>query len=132
MRLLIPEWFCSFSRCWYGLLTQRRRQAVEISSISKEFDMSKGLSDKVALVTGGSRGLGAATAAALADNGADVAISYVASDQKAAAVIDGLKAKGVRAVAIKADQGDPSASEPLIREVVEQFGKLDILVNNAA
>jgi NAD(P)-dependent dehydrogenase (short-subunit alcohol dehydrogenase family) len=94
--------------------------------------MSKRLSDKVALVTGGSRGLGAATAAALADNGADVAISYVASEQKAAAVIEGLKAKGVRAIAIRADQGDPSASEPLIREVVEKFGKLDILVNNAA
>jgi NAD(P)-dependent dehydrogenase (short-subunit alcohol dehydrogenase family) len=94
--------------------------------------MSKRLSDKVALVTGGSRGLGAATAAALADNGADVAISYVASEQKAAAVVEGLKAKGVRAVAIRADQGDASACEQLIREVVEKFGKLDILVNNAA
>ena len=94
--------------------------------------MSKRLSDKVALVTGGSRGLGAATAAALVDNGADVAISYVASEQKAAAVVESLKAKGVRAVAIRADQGDPSASEPLIGEVVEKFGKLDILVNNAA
>lgn len=93
--------------------------------------MSKTLSHKVALVTGGSRGLGAATAAALADAGADVAISYVASDEKAAAVVDGLKAKGVRAVAIKADQGDPSASESLIRQVVETLGKLDILVNNA-
>jgi NAD(P)-dependent dehydrogenase (short-subunit alcohol dehydrogenase family) len=94
--------------------------------------MSKRLSDKVALVTGGSRGLGAATAAALVDNGADVAISYVASEQKAAAVVESLKAKGVRAVAIRADQGDPSASEPLIGEVVEKFGKLDILINNAA
>ena len=68
----------------------------------------------------------------MADNGADVAISYVASKQKAAAVVEGLRAKGVRAVAIKADQGDPSASEPLIRGVVERFGKLDILVNNVA
>ena len=94
--------------------------------------MSKVLLGKVALVTGGSRGLGAATAAALADAGADVAISYVASVEKAEAVVDGLKAKGVRAVAIKADQGDPSASELLIRQVVEKLGKLDILVNNAA
>lgn len=94
--------------------------------------MSKTLLNKVALVTGGSRGLGAATAAALADAGADVAISYVASADKAAAVVASLKAKGVRAVAIKADQGDPSAAGPLIREVVEAFGKLDILVNNAA
>ena len=94
--------------------------------------MTKILSGKVALVTGGSRGLGAATAAALADQGADVAISYVSSEGKAAAVVEVLKAKGVRAVAIQADQGDPSASAPLIQKVVEALGKLDILVNNAA
>ncbi len=81
--------------------------------------MSKTLSGKVALVTGGSRGLGAATAAALADQGADVAINYVASEEKAAAVVEGLKAKGVRAIAIQADQGDPAASGPLIEKVIE-------------
>lgn len=94
--------------------------------------MSKTLSGKVALVTGGSRGLGAATAAALADQGADVAISYVASADKAVAVVESLKAKGVRAIAIQADQGDPASAEPLITQVVEKLGKLDILVNNAA
>lgn len=94
--------------------------------------MSKTLSGKVALITGGSRGLGAAAAAALAEQGADVAISYIASDEKAAAVVEGLQAKGVRAIAIKADQGDPSASDRLIGQVIEKLGKLDILVNNAA
>ncbi|MEJ1978649.1 MAG: SDR family oxidoreductase [Acetobacteraceae bacterium] len=94
--------------------------------------MSKRLTGKVALVTGGSRGLGAATAAALADQGADVAISYVASAEKANAVVESLKARGVRAVAIQADQGDPAAAVPLIQKVVETLGKLDILVNNAA
>lgn len=94
--------------------------------------MSKTLSGKVALVTGGSRGLGAATAAALADRGADVAITYVASADKAAAVVEGLKAKGVRAIAIRADQGDPASAEPLMAEVISAFGRLDILVNNAA
>lgn len=94
--------------------------------------MSKTLSGKVALVTGGSRGLGAATAAALADKGADVAITYVASADKAATVVEGLKAKGVRAIAIRADQGDPGSAEPLMAEVIAAFGKLDILVNNAA
>lgn len=94
--------------------------------------MTKVLSNKVALVTGGSRGLGAAAAEALADAGADVAITYVASADKAAAVVERLKAKGVRAVAIKADQGDPAAAGPLVAQVVETLGSLDILVNNAA
>jgi NAD(P)-dependent dehydrogenase (short-subunit alcohol dehydrogenase family) len=90
------------------------------------------LSGKVVLVTGGARGLGAATAAAFADQGADVAISYVASDDKAAAVVARLEAKGVRACAFKVDQGTPSSALPLMDAVVGHFGKLDILVNNAA
>lgn len=94
--------------------------------------MQKVLSGKVALVTGGSRGLGTAIAEAFADQGADVAVSYVASADKAEAVVERLKAKGVRATAIKSDQGDPSSAKPLIDEVITEFGKLDILVNNAA
>jgi len=90
------------------------------------------LAGKVALVTGGSRGLGAATAAALARQGADVAITYVASADKAAAVVDGLQAQGVRALAIQSDQGDPAAAQAVIERVVAHFGRLDILVNNAA
>jgi NAD(P)-dependent dehydrogenase (short-subunit alcohol dehydrogenase family) len=94
--------------------------------------MLKTLTGKVALVTGGSRGLGAATAEALADQGADVAISYVSSAGKAEAVVEKLKAKGVRAIAIQSDQGDMAAAKPLVAKVLAQFGKLDILVNNAA
>ncbi|MCI1033318.1 SDR family NAD(P)-dependent oxidoreductase [Raoultella terrigena] len=94
--------------------------------------MNKKLAGKVALITGGSRGLGAAIADVLADQGADIAITYVASADKAHAVVEKLIAKGVRAVAIRADQGEPSAAEPLVREVVEKLGQLDILVNNAA
>lgn len=94
--------------------------------------MSNSLKGKVALVTGGSRGLGAATALALADEGADVAISYVASAEKAEAVVDQLKKKGVRAIAVRSDQAQPSAAKPLIDNVISQLGKLDILVNNAA
>jgi NAD(P)-dependent dehydrogenase (short-subunit alcohol dehydrogenase family) len=93
--------------------------------------MTKKLEGKVTLITGGSRGLGAATALAFADQGSDVAITYVASAEKAAAVVELVKAKGVRAVAIQCDQGDPSAADGLIGEVVAQLGKLDILVNNA-
>lgn len=93
--------------------------------------MSKTLAGKVTLITGGSRGLGAATALAFAEQGSDVAISYVASDEKAAGIVEQVKAKGVRAIAIKSDQADPAAAEGLIQDVVAQLGKLDILVNNA-
>ncbi|WP_337267442.1 SDR family NAD(P)-dependent oxidoreductase [Oryzifoliimicrobium ureilyticus] len=94
--------------------------------------MSDMLKGKVALVTGGSRGLGAKTAEVLADHGADVAITYAASAEKAAAVVERLKAKGVRAIAIKSDQADLTSAKPMIEKVMAEFGKLDILVNNAA
>ncbi len=93
--------------------------------------MSNMLKGKVVLVTGGSRGLGAATAEAFAAHGADVAISYAASADKAEAVVAKLKAKGARAVAIKSDQADLSTARPLIDSVIAEFGQLDILVNNA-
>jgi NAD(P)-dependent dehydrogenase (short-subunit alcohol dehydrogenase family) len=93
--------------------------------------MSNILKDKVVLITGGSRGLGAAMAEAFARHGADVAISYAASADKADAVVAKLKATGARAIAIKSDQADLSSSKPLIDSVIAEFGKLDILVNNA-
>ena len=93
--------------------------------------MSKSLSGKVALVTGGSRGIGAATARALAERGADVAISYSASGDKADAVVRDLTNKGVQAAAFKADQANMAEVERLVAAVVERFGRLDILVNNA-
>jgi NAD(P)-dependent dehydrogenase (short-subunit alcohol dehydrogenase family) len=97
-----------------------------------EFTLTKNLSGKVALVTGGSRGIGAATARAHADQGADVAISYAASADKAEAVVRTLQAKGVRAAAFRADQGDSVQVDRLVADVVARFGRLDILVNNAA
>ncbi|MBA7691747.1 3-oxoacyl-[acyl-carrier-protein] reductase FabG [subsurface metagenome] len=93
--------------------------------------MTKKLSGKVALVTGGSRGIGAASALALAEQGANVAISYVASPEKAAAVVSQLKAKGVAARAFKADQASSAEVEKLVKDVAAEFGHLDILVNNA-
>jgi 3-oxoacyl-[acyl-carrier protein] reductase len=93
--------------------------------------MTKKLTGKVALVTGGSRGIGAAAARALADEGANVAISYVASPDKAEAVVAQLKARGVEARAFKADQASPADVEQLVKDVAKTFGRLDILVNNA-
>src|SRR6202171_6684193 len=94
--------------------------------------MTKTLTGKVALVTGGSRGIGAASARALADEGADVAISYIASAGKAEAVVKELKAKGVEARAFKADQASSGEVDQLVKDVAKHFGRLDILVNNAA
>jgi len=93
--------------------------------------MQKSLKGKVGLITGGSRGLGAAMAEAFANHGADVAVSYAASADTAHAVVERLKTKGVRAIAIKSDQADLASAKPLIESVVAEFGKLDILVNNA-
>lgn len=90
------------------------------------------LQGKIALVTGGSRGIGAATARALADEGANVAISYSASPDKADAVVRDLAAKGVKAKAYKADQANTNEVETLVADVAKDFGGLDILVNNAA
>ena len=93
--------------------------------------MAKSLKGKVALVTGGSRGIGAAIALALAEEGADVVISYASSAAKADSIVHELKSKGVRARAFKADQANEKEVEDLVKKVAQQFGRLDILVNNA-
>jgi NAD(P)-dependent dehydrogenase (short-subunit alcohol dehydrogenase family) len=92
--------------------------------------MHKKLSGKVALITGGSRGIGAAIARALADDGADVAISYASSADKGKALVRQLQDKGVRAVAFQADQGDAKQVVQLVRKVAQHFGHLDILVTS--
>ena len=93
--------------------------------------MSKLLEGKVALVTGGSRGIGAAIARALAKDGADVAISYASSKDRAEAVVEELKGFGVRAKAFQADQGKSDEVGNLVAAVGAHFGRVDILVNNA-
>lgn len=89
------------------------------------------LAGKAALVTGGSRGIGAAIALALAREGADVAITYVSAAGKAQAVVAQIQALGRRAVAIRADGADIAEVKAAVEQAAAEFGALDILVNNA-
>jgi len=88
------------------------------------------LTGKRALVTGASRGIGAAIALDLAEKGADVAITYDRSADKANEVVRAIEAKGRKAIAIQADSADPAAIKRSISEAAEALGGLDILVNN--
>lgn len=89
------------------------------------------LRGKVALVTGGNRGIGRAISIALAEKGADVAVNYRRNRESAEEVVDLLIALGVRAMAIQADVSDYGQVEAMVDAVVKSFGRLDILVNNA-
>jgi 3-oxoacyl-[acyl-carrier protein] reductase len=89
------------------------------------------LEGKVALVTGASRGIGAAVAERLAADGAAVAVNFAASEKDAAAVVERIRAGGGKAAAIRADMSDSAQSKALVDAVLAAFGRLDILVNNA-
>ncbi|CCH09374.1 SDR family oxidoreductase [Achromobacter xylosoxidans] len=86
----------------------------------------------VILITGGSRGVGAATARLAAAQGYDVAISYVANEAAAQAVVADVRALGRRALAVRADSADPDQIAGLFNAIDREFGRLDVLVNNAA
>lgn len=86
---------------------------------------------KSALVTGASRGIGRSIALQLAEEGFNVAVNYAGSKEKAEAVVEEIKAKGVDSFAIQANVADADEVKAMIKEVVSQFGSLDVLVNNA-
>ena len=93
--------------------------------------MSKKLAGKVALVTGGSRGIGAAIAKRLAADGADIAITYASAQQKADEIARAIESEGRRALALRADSADAGAVKNAVAQTVKTLGRLDVLVNNA-
>jgi len=93
--------------------------------------MSKKLAGKIALVTGGSRGIGAAIAKRLAADGANVAITYTKGADAAASVVKEIERAGGKAIAIQADAADANASKAAVEKTVASFGRIDVLVNNA-
>jgi len=89
------------------------------------------LADKVAIVTGGSRGIGRAISLALAEEGAKVVVNYCSNKKAANEVIEKIKAKGQQAVSIKADVSKKKEIDEMVSSAVKKFGRIDILVNNA-
>src|SRR5262245_40619022 len=96
-----------------------------------EVDMSQPLKGQKALVTGSASGIGAAVARALGAAGATVAVNYVSDPSHAAAVVDDIRAAGGDAIALRADVSREDEVQAMFRQVLDRWGTIDVLVNNA-
>lgn len=98
---------------------------------NQEENVSKLLNDRVVLITGASRGIGAATAKLLGQHGAAVGVNYYGSEEAAQQVVEEISSNGGRAIAVKADVRDPQQVDAMVQQVASTFGQIDTLVINA-
>jgi len=129
MQIYYKDWGTA-APLFNGTSVGRAERVVSRSQKTIGDHMSK-LIEKVALVTGGSRGIGAAIAKRLAADGASVAITYAKDASAASAVVKAIELDGGKAVAIQADAADTKAVKGAVEKTVATFGRLDVLVNNA-
>src|SRR4051812_3050777 len=97
---------------------------------AQEEQMDLQLQGKVAIVTGGARGIGRGIALALAEEGANVVVNYVNNADAAEAVVQAVRERGAKAIAVQGDVGEYLDAQRLVAATVEHFGHVDILVNN--
>src|SRR5882724_7993484 len=122
---MLPTGHCHIQR---GSQSQQQKRA---RFEEQEKTMTKKLDGKIALVTGGSRGIGAAIAKRLGADGANVAITYTKGTDAAASVVKEIERTGAKAIAIQADAADANAVKAAVEKTFATFGRLDVLVNNA-